>query len=63
VLSRKKGEKIMIGEDVVLEIVEVKGNKVRLGISAPEYISIVRDELMEVLAEATQRETKLARAS
>ena len=36
VLSRKKDEKIMIGEDVTLMVIEIRGDKVRLGIDAPK---------------------------
>lgn len=63
VLSRKVGERIMIGEDVVVEIVEIRGNKVRLAFEAPPYVSILRNELLEVLAEKSRREACLARAS
>jgi carbon storage regulator len=46
VLSRKSGESIRIGPDVVITVLAVQGNKVRLGISAPTGISIWRDELV-----------------
>jgi carbon storage regulator len=45
VLSRKVGEKVVIGNCVTVTVVEATGNKVRLGISAPEDISILRSEL------------------
>lgn len=44
VLSRKKHESIVIGEDIEISIVEVRGGKVRLGIQAPLDVRIVRDE-------------------
>ena len=47
VLSRKKGEKIVIGEDIVLTIVEVRGDRVRVGIDAPREVSIVRPDAIE----------------
>lgn len=47
VLSRKPGEKIMIGSNIVLEVLESCGNRVRLGISAPREVSVVRSELLE----------------
>lgn len=46
VLSRKKSEKIMIGKDIVLTVVEIKGNVVRLGIEAPAETKIFREELV-----------------
>jgi carbon storage regulator len=45
VLSRKMGESICIGKDVVVNIVKVSGNRVRIGISAPRNIEVVRGEL------------------
>ena len=45
ILSRKKGESIRIGEDIEIFVTEVKGDKVRLGISAPENKKISRAEL------------------
>jgi carbon storage regulator len=43
-LSRKANQKITIGENIVITIVEIRGNQVRIGISAPKHISIVRDD-------------------
>lgn len=45
VLSRKRGEGIRIGPDVTLVVVEIRGNRVRLGIKAPGGVVILRDEL------------------
>lgn len=46
VLTRKTGEQIRIGNDIVVTILEVVGNKVRVGIDAPDNISILRGELI-----------------
>ena len=46
-ITRKPGERIMIGDDVVIEIVEVTGNTVRVGITAPRDRLIYREELWE----------------
>lgn len=43
-LSRKANQKIMIGENIVITIVEIRGNQVKIGISAPRNIAIVRDD-------------------
>lgn len=45
VLSRKTGEEIRIGQDIVLTVVSVKGKRVRIGIQAPREYSIQREEL------------------
>ena len=45
VLSRKESEKIMLGESIVLTIVRVTGDRVRLGIEAPDDMLILRKEL------------------
>ncbi len=47
VLSRQKDESIMIGDDVEIIIVDVRGDKVRLGITAPKSISVHRKEVYE----------------
>ena len=45
VLSRQKDESIMIGDDIEITIVDVRGDKVRLGINAPRTISVHRKEI------------------
>ena len=45
VLSRKKNESIVIDGNIVIEVVQVKGNQVRLGINAPRNVRILRGEL------------------
>lgn len=49
VLSRQKNESIMIGDDVEIVIVDVRGDKVRLGITAPKAISVHRKEVYEAI--------------
>lgn len=49
VLSRKKEESVVIGDDVVVKVVEVRGDKVRLGFYAPRDRSIHRHEVWEQL--------------
>ncbi|MGH7194641.1 MAG: carbon storage regulator, partial [Candidatus Saccharimonadales bacterium] len=46
VLSRKATQQIQIGENIVVTIVQVKGQGVRIGIEAPENVSIVRAEIV-----------------
>ena len=45
VLSRKRDEQIIIGNDVVVTVVEIRGDKVRLGIEAPAHVSVHRQEV------------------
>lgn len=45
VLSRQKDESIMIGDDVEIVIVDVRGDKVRLGINAPRSVAVHRKEI------------------
>lgn len=45
VLTRKRDEKIMIGDDIVITVVEIRGDKVRLGIEAPVDIRVDREEV------------------
>jgi carbon storage regulator len=49
ILERKLNESILVGSDVVIEIVEVRGNKVRLGITAPRSIPVHRQEVVELI--------------
>ncbi|WP_339733750.1 carbon storage regulator CsrA [uncultured Gimesia sp.] len=49
VLSRKKNEKIIIDENIVITIVEIRGDKVRLGIEAPREVPIHRSEVYEAI--------------
>ena len=45
VISQKKGEKLHIGRDITVTVVDIKANKVRLGIEAPSELTILRDQL------------------
>lgn len=47
VLSRKPGERILIGNDIVVTVVRFQGGAVRLGIEAPRDFAVVREELAE----------------
>jgi carbon storage regulator len=49
VLSRHRDESIMIGDDVVVTIVDIRGDKVRLGIQAPNDIPVHRQEVYEAI--------------
>ena len=59
VLSRKKDEKIVIGDKITIMVIEIRGDKVRLGIDAPRDITVHRQEVYEAIKreqEASKRE-------
>lgn len=47
VLSRKVGERILLGDNITVTLVNVSGNQVRLGIEAPPNLPVVRQELLD----------------
>jgi carbon storage regulator len=52
VLTRRRGEQILIGDDIVVTILEVKGDSVRIGIDAPKGVAIHRHEVVQAVTEA-----------
>lgn len=52
VLSRKKNESIKIGEDITIVIVDIRGDKVRLGIEAPDSVPVHRKEVYDAIQRA-----------
>ena len=63
VLSRHRDESIMIGDDVVITIVDIRGDKVRLGIEAPTDIPVHRQEVYEAIKRENARATRVAPAA
>jgi carbon storage regulator len=59
VLSRQKDESIMIGDDVEITIVDVRGDKVRLGIAAPKEIPVHRKEVYEAIQREKNEQKKV----
>jgi len=55
VLSRHIDESIMIGDDVVITVVDIRGDKVRLGIEAPQSIPVHRQEVYEAIKRENQK--------
>lgn len=56
VLSRKTSESIVINDDVVITIVEVRGGKVRLGIQAPRDVAVHRKEVLDAIVRENRGE-------
>ena len=54
ILSRKESERIYLGDDVVLTIVRIQGDKVRIGVEAPSDVRILRRELDDQTIEASR---------
>lgn len=54
VLSRKLGEKIFIGKDIAITVVDIDRGKIRLGIEAPRSVPIYRSELISQVAEGSE---------
>ena len=47
ILTRRVGESVIIGEDVTVTVLGVKGNQVRIGINAPKHVAVHREEIFE----------------
>jgi carbon storage regulator len=53
VLTRRKNQSIVIGEEIVITVLEVKGDQIRLGITAPRHVQVYREELLPAVTEGT----------
>ena len=49
ILSRKVNEKIMIGEDISVFVIEIRGDQVRLGVDAPKTVKVYRQEVFDAI--------------
>jgi len=63
VLSRQKDESIMVGEKVEITIVDVRGDKVRLGIDAPRNIAVHRKEIFIAIQKEKENEQNMVQNS
>ena len=52
VLTRKPGEKILLGDDIVITVLDARGDSIRIGIDAPRGLKIQRDEVVRAVTEA-----------
>ena len=60
VLSRQRDETIMIGDDIEITVVDIRGDKVRLGISAPTRIAVHRKEVYESIRRENEQASRIA---
>lgn len=58
VLSRKKNESIIINDDITIVVVEIRGDKVRLGIEAPKEVPVHRHEVYEAIRRSAEESEK-----
>lgn len=55
VLSRQRDESIIIGDDIVITVVDIRGDKVRLGIQAPSEIPVHREEIYDLIKKESEQ--------
>jgi carbon storage regulator len=60
IITRRPGEKIMLGDDIVLHVMEIVGNSVRVGIQAPRSIPVYREEIWDAVREENQAAARVA---
>ncbi len=57
ILTRRVGETLVIGDDVTVTVLGVKGNQVRIGVNAPKDVSVHREEIYERIQQEKNAET------
>ena len=56
ILTRRVGELLMIGDDVTITVLSVKGNQVRIGVDAPKEVAVHREEILNRIEDAASQE-------
>ncbi|MEL0138157.1 MAG: carbon storage regulator CsrA [Halieaceae bacterium] len=56
ILTRRVGESLMVGDDVTITVLGVKGNQVRVGVKAPKEVAVHREEILNRIEEASSQE-------
>jgi len=62
ILTRKLGERIAVGDDIVITLLDIKGSQVKLGIEAPRHISIHRQEIYEKIRQENLKSSEVLTA-
>ena len=60
ILSRKVNEKVAIGDDIIVSIIEIKGDQVRIGIDAPKMVKVFRQEVYDAIKAENEAALKSA---
>lgn len=63
ILTRRIGESVMIGDDISVTVLDVKGNQVRLGVNAPRDVGVHREEIYKKINSAQQLDSVSPQAS
>jgi carbon storage regulator len=63
IITRRAGERVMVGDDVVVEVMEIVGNSVRVGISAPRSVPVYREEIYTAVRDENRAAAQAAPAS
>lgn len=58
ILTRRVGETLMIGDDVTVTVLGVKGNQVRIGVNAPKHVSVHREEIYDRIQREQQEQSE-----
>lgn len=62
ILTRRVGETLMVGDDVTVTVLGVKGNQVRIGVNAPREVAVHREEIYERIQEEKAQQALVARS-
>jgi carbon storage regulator len=54
ILSRKTSEKIMIGDDIAITVIDIRGDQVRIGVDAPKQVKVYRQEVFDLVKAENQ---------
>ena len=60
IITRRPGEKIMLGDDIVVHVMEIVGNSVRVGIQAPRSVPVYREEIWNAVREENEAAARAA---
>jgi carbon storage regulator len=58
IITRRAGQKVMLGDDIVVHVMEIVGNSVRIGVEAPKSLPVYREEIWAAVKEENQASAK-----